>query len=822
VPAERSRKSKGATVGVEGLSIFEGLNVIEVSGHGGAAMAAKQLADWGARVTVLEPPDGTPLREAPPYYEADGRRRGATWEWLSRGKMTVRIAPSAAREACARADVVLVESEMTMPALGLKPDEVRRQFAGATTCVLIAPFATDGPYAEYAATDLGIAALGGWMSVLGEPSREPLRPGGEMVSRISGLFALVAALTGLRYVRQGGAPQYVEVSQQAAAASMLIAPWLVKSMLGFPYERRGNPWPMGPMDCADGYVGIPPLTPTHWEMMCQLMGIGDILADPQAHDYGWRTAHAEELKARVRPWLMERTRAEVFAEAQAYRLPAAPFQTAADRVECPQLEARGFWKQAEIGGKMLKVPRVSYSIGGLAPVERGPLREAGTFDGGASKATTGSRATAGSPHHDGARPDDSNGASPGDPRLPFDGIRILDLTWFWSGPYAMMMLAALGADVVKIESATRPDPYRYIWALTARESWWEWSPLWVDTNAGKRSLALDLSSAEGKELFERMVTNADIVISNYANRVMPNLGLTNEYLHSINPRLIAVTMPGYGPGGPWEDYVGYGVAFEQLVCATMTGYEDEAPQMMGGFCDPIVGLHTVAAISLALQQREATGCGTAVEVPQCETLDSVFAPEHIAVQHGAPAAVGHGNKHAWMAPHNAYRTAGNDEWITIAVGSDGEFAALANALSVPALASDKRFATVAGRKENEAALDSEVAAALKDRLGAELERELQGAGVKACRVVKSYLLPEDENLLQTGFWQELTRDITGTHWQKKWPFRFAGIDASHRRPAPVMGEHTAEVLREFLGLSNEEVDRLEAAGVVGGSIKAFA
>jgi crotonobetainyl-CoA:carnitine CoA-transferase CaiB-like acyl-CoA transferase len=702
---------------------------------------------------------------------------------------------------------VFVESEMSLSVLGLKPSDLRSAFEGTTTCVLIAPFATDGPYADYTATDLGVTALGGWMSVLGEPGQEPLRPGGEMMPRISGLFALVAGLVALRHVGLGGRPQYVEVSQQAAAASMLIAPWLVKSMLGFPYERRGNPWPMGPMDCADGYVGIPPLTPTHWEMMCQLMGIGDILEDPQAHDYGWRTAHAEELKTRVRPWLMERTRAEVFEQAQAFRLPAAPFQTAADRLECPQLAARGFWKQADIDGKTVKVPRVTYRVGGIEPIERGPLQEPSEI----SEPTEGTQGIA--PLH-------RNGGKP--PSRPFEGLRVLDLTWFWSGPYAMMMLAALGADVVKIESSQRPDPYRYIWALTARESWWEWSPLWVDTNAGKRSLALDMSSPEGKQLFERMIAGADIVISNFANRVMPNLGLTNESLLKINPNLIAVTMPGYGPGAPWEDYVGYGVAFEQLVCASMTGYENDAPQMMGGFCDPIVGLHTVAAITLALRQRERTGRGTDVEVPQCETLDSIFAPEHIAVQHGMPVPTRSGNKHPWMAPHNAYRTAGNDQWITIAVASDAEFAALTRALGMSGLASDIRFATAAARKRDEAALDAAIARAVAERDGAELERELQVVGVKACRVVKSYLLPDDQGLRHIGFFEELTRPITGTHWQKRFPFRFSGIETGHRRPAPVLSEHTAEVMEEILGLSNAEIERLEAGGVIGGSVKAFA
>jgi crotonobetainyl-CoA:carnitine CoA-transferase CaiB-like acyl-CoA transferase len=254
----------------------------------------------------------------------------------------------------------------------------------------------------------------------------------------------------------------------------------------------------------------------------------------------------------------------------------------------------------------------------------------------------------------------------------------------------------------------------------------------------------------------------------------------------------------------------------------MTGYENDAPQMMGGFCDPIVGLHTVAAITLALSQREQTGSGTDVEVPQCETLDSIFAPEHIAVQHGMPVPTRSGNKHPWMAPHNAYRTAGNDQWITIAVASEAEFAALTRALGMPGLASDTRFATAAARKQDEAALDAAIAQAVAERDGAGLERDLQGLGVKACRVVKSYSLPDDQGLRHIGFFEELTRPITGTHWQKNFPFRFSGIETGHRRPAPVLSEHTAEVMKELLRLSNADIERLEAEGVIGGSVKAFA
>jgi hypothetical protein len=130
----------------------------------------------------------------------------------------------------------------------------------------------------------------------------------------------------------------------------------------------------------------------------------------------------------------------------------------------------------------------------------------------------------------------------------------------------------LGADVIKIESVQRPDPYRYTLAQPDRDHWYESGSVWNDANCNKRSLTLDLSRPEGKSIFERLVPHADIVISNFSNRVMPNLGLTQERLLELNPNLLAVAMPGYGIGGPWEEYVGYAIAFEQLVTASMTDW----------------------------------------------------------------------------------------------------------------------------------------------------------------------------------------------------------------------------------------------------------
>jgi crotonobetainyl-CoA:carnitine CoA-transferase CaiB-like acyl-CoA transferase len=762
------------------VDVLSGLRVVEVSAEGAAAWAGKHFADWGAEVTVLEPAGGSPLRAAPPYYEIDGERRSASWAWLARGRAAVQLDPASALERCGQADVVLIESELAREVLGLPAVELRERIGGKANCVLISPFGVEGPYADYRATELGVSALGGWMSQLGAPRREPLRPGPGPAPRIAGIFAFVAALTALRHARRGGAAQVVEVSLQAVLASVCTPGWLTMSMWGIPSERIGDRWPLGVMECADGYIGVPPLTATHWELLCQLMDMADVLELPQGRDPDWRARHGKELYERAKPWLRERTRAQVLKEAQAWRLPAAPVETIADRLACPHLAARGFWQEADVDGRRVRVPRVACSISS-AP----PAKSAG------------------------------EAFQPRRSALPFEGLRVLDLTQFWSGTYATMYLGALGADVIKVESPQRPDPYRYTLTRPDRDRWYEWGPTYNDSNCDKRGLTLDLGSATGRGLFERLVARSDVVISNFSNRVMPNLGLTNERLHELNPRLIAVTMPGYGTGGPWEDYVGYAIAFEQLVLASMTGYADGPPLYAGGFCDPLVGMHAVAAIELALRLREETGRGSDVEVPQCEVLDSIVAPETIAVQLGAPVPSRRGNKHDWMAPHDAYRVAGEDAWLTIAVATDDEFAALARTLGRPELAQDARFATVAARKANELALDEVVSALVRERDGLELERALQAAGVMACRVLKTYDLPADPALAAFDFFRPLSRAVTGTHAYKTWPFRFSTFDAAHRLPPPLLGEHNESILRELLGLARDEIAQLEAEHVIG-------
>ncbi len=793
--------------------LLRGLNVVEVSASGAAAWAATSLADWGANVVVLEPPEGTPLREEPPWYERDGERRSATWQWLSRGKTIVAAGPGQAttpKDAialCREADLVVAEHQPLAALLGLDPSELRPALEGETAVVRIAAFAPDGPYAHYRATDLGICSLGGWTGMLGAPDRYPLRPAGDLGTRATGLHALAASLVALRHRESGAAPSFVEVSAQAVAASLLTSPWLAWSMFGNSGFRRAASWPNASVRCKDGHVGILPLTHQHWASLCELTGIADVLDEPDGRELAYRQQHGAELWERVRGWYEARTREQVYMAGQSVRVPSGPCDSVSQRLTDEHLAARGFFERAVVDGVTLQAPRVPYRIAGAPPLPRGAAVEEprASFVGGGE-----------TPHPHPLPPGERGPEEAEPPTLPLEGVRVIDLTWFWSGPHATMNLGMFGADVIKVESVSRPDSYRFTGSAGAGERPWERNYLWNDSNQNKRGLTLDLNTETGRGLFERLLREGDVVISNFSNRVLPNLGYTAERLHEINPQLISVTMPGYGPDGPWGDFVGFGSTFEQAVVGAMNGYpDDDQPRLIGGACDPIVGMNAVVAVLLALRHREQSGLGTTVEVPQCEALDALLGPEHVAVQHGAPDPGLCGNKHDRMAPHEVYATAGEDDWISIAVDSDEEFAALASALGQAGWADDERFASAVARKANEGELDELVANAVRERGAAELEAALQAVGVAGCRVTPPHQLTEDVGLRHFGFFQELTREVTGTHLYKTFPFRFSAFPVAHRRVAPLLGEHNRELLSELLGLGDDALDALEATGEIG-------
>ena len=403
-------------------------------------------------------------------------------------------------------------------------------------------------------------------------------------------------------------------------------------------------------------------------------------------------------------------------------------------------------------------------------------------------------------------------------RLPLHGIRVLDLTMAWAGPYATRLLADMGAEVIKIESVDNWDVLR---ALTGQppdtERVWDKSPYFNQTNRNKYGCSLDLSNPRGRELFLRLAAQSDVVIENFRAEVMDNLNLGYDMLCGVNDRLIMVSMPGHGKTGPERDFVTYGTNVEQLAgLCHLTGYEGGPPHKTGiSYGDPIAGISAAGAIALALWARRRTGRGQYIELAQRENLISLIGEVVVAfsLNHREPSR--RGNRHSSMAPHGCYLCSGEDEWITIACENDAQFAALCSALDQPGLARDIRFADVVSRYRNQDELDEIVAAWTAGRTKEDAAESLQSAGLSAMPVLSVPEVFADQHLRYRGFFEPVSHPIAGG-WEIDGPhWRMSESPAHIRLPAPTFSEHNRYVFGELLGLSDDEIGQLDADGITG-------
>ena len=340
---------------------------------------------------------------------------------------------------------------------------------------------------------------------------------------------------------------------------------------------------------------------------------------------------------------------------------------------------------------------------------------------------------------------------------PLHGIRVADFTWVWAGPFCTLQLAHLGAEVIRVESATHPCVTRLLPPWPDGQPGLNRSGYFNQYNQGKLSLALDLKHPRAVEVAKDLVRHSDIVCENFAYGVMDRLGLNYDELRSVRPDIIMISMSGYGCSGPERDYVSYGPAQVPLSgLSSLTGYRGFPPMHVGiSYGDPTAGLHAAVAVLAALWHREETGEGQFIDLSQWETTIAVI-PEGV-IQYGWSGTQPErdGNRDPWMAPHGIFRCAGDQRWIAIAVRNDVEWQAFARAIGRPELAEDERFATLAARKTNEDELEAIVEGWTRQRTPAEATSALQAAGIPAFPCYDSRDIAEDAHLREAGFFVEL-------------------------------------------------------------------
>ncbi len=412
-------------------------------------------------------------------------------------------------------------------------------------------------------------------------------------------------------------------------------------------------------------------------------------------------------------------------------------------------------------------------------------------------------------------------------RLPLKNYRILDLSRIWAGPYCTKLMADMGAEVIKLESLSVYDSHRGplnpapgIAAYPDSdpgEQPWNRNGWFNCLHMNKYGVSLELTRDEGRRVFDQLVSISDVLIENFRQGSLARLGYDYETLRRLRPDLIYVSMPAFGNNGPWQKYVAYGIGQEQLSgMAHMTGYRDEGPMKSGiNHGDPITGAHAAGVVLAALRRRRRTGKGMFIDVSQQESAVSLIGGEVLAYQVSGQEPERIGNHSHYFAPHNAYQCAGEDRWVTISVSNDAQWRSLAEAISGPELAAEQDFATGADRLQRQDRLDRLIADWTADKDPYQISHLLQQVGVPASPVMRGPDLLEDPHYKARGTFVEVDHEQVGPKMYPGIPFKMSVTHGEVRWAAPALGQHNRLVYGEVLGMTGDEIDRLEERGVIG-------
>jgi crotonobetainyl-CoA:carnitine CoA-transferase CaiB-like acyl-CoA transferase len=728
-----------------------GLSVVEITREISGPYAAKLFVDLGAEVTKLEPPGGDPLRDWGPFPGGipDPGRSGL-FQYLNAGKRIAALRD--ARELIAGAHLLIENFPPgTLEGWGFDRDGLSGLNPNLVLLRMSA-FGQSGPWRDRPATSLTLQAVSGWVSAR-DPDRPPVQVGARIAEYVAGAYGALGALTALRCASDGVVQ--VDVSEFESLLSTLPYPMLMAEKmlsLGLPANARGAPM-LGVVRAADGWVGINCLTGQHWLDVCAMLGLPEfgeqqipiMLGGPE------RT----EFYSRAEPLLAQQTVAEIVDLSQALRIPATPVNDGATVLECPQYAKREFFIEGGSGtAGGFQRPGTPFRLTKGPAVQHHP---ASLWRSGA---------------------------------VPFADLKVLDLTTFWAGAYLTCYLGAFGADIVKVESIQRPDGFRYSGAFPFEgDDWYERSGLWQATNLNKRDLTLDLTSRRGLEIVRRLAAQADVVVENFSPRVVEQFGLDYESLAALKPDVIMIRMPGFGLQGPWREYVGWALNFEQTAgMSAVTGYPDGPPCNPQGPADPLVGVHAGVALLAALEHRRRTGEGRLIEVAQIEVAACVTAEPVIEYSMNGVVQPREGNRRRGYL-QGVYPTNEDGAWVALSLPEDPDV--------------------------DHDAFDAMVAAWTSTQAPAEIMEALAAQGVPVERVITGDRMYDIPQLDARGFYEELVHPVTGSHRYPGWPFRITpGPARDHRGAPPTLGQHNDEILRG-LGLSADELAALRAERVIG-------
>ncbi len=628
----------------------------------------------------------------------------------------------------ATADLILCEDGPALASI--------RASAPGTPVVMISPFGLTGPAAGDPATDLTLFYASGLARLLtgqvDDLTEAPMRAAGEQSAFIAGL---AAACAGMHAVLAPGPGAVIDVSRQEALATLAMTELTRAGQTGRRGSRKrvgdGNGATVCILPARDGYVAISPREDRQWAAWLQAMGSPAWGAEPRFATKPDRVAHWDALHALMAEWSRDHDKQWIADTAQAAHVPAFPLRDLAGHFASPQLAHRGFWRGTDTGQTM---PAAPFGIS-LFPGSGAAMRR---------------------------------GTGP----LPLSGVRVLDFSWVIAGPTATRYLAAMGAEVIKVEAPGRGDPGRA-------------SELHTVLGQAKKAIVLDLKQPGDREAARALAATSDVLVENFATGVMDRLGLGAEALRAVNPDLLYVSASGMGRSGPEAHAVAYGTLLQCYAgFAGLNRHPARPPRVGFAWLDPMLGLMLAFATAAGLWRRRQTGTVARVDCSMIEALLWTLAAPLLEAASGTkPEPMG--NRSAQHAPHGAWRCAGEDAWLSLAVRDDRDWRAVCSIVAGLVPLSGLDFA---GRTAREAEIDTALAEWCETRDMHAAAVALLRAGVPAAALAGSVDLASDPHLRARGFWDAHKAGVLpGLPWHASF--------GRARGEAPAPGADTEAVLR---------------------------
>ena len=807
--------------------------VLDLTDHG-ALICGQILGDLGADVIVVEPPGGASLRKAGPFADGEqGPDTSLAWWGVNRNKrgITLDLESPGGREqllALVQTSDIVLESFAPgyLDGLGLGYETLRGVNA-AIVLVSITPFGQTGPKAHWAASDLTLYASAGPMFMTGDDDRAPLGLSVPQAWLHGGAEGAVGALLALFGAIRDGLGQHVDVSVQTAAmmatqATCLSTGWgdtLTTRMAGG-VNFGGIPLKfVNP--ASDGYVSVTflfgsAIGPFTQRLMQVLFEEGFV--DEATRDKDWigytgllmsgqePVSELQRCIEAIARFTSTHTKAELFKMGIEKDLLIVPVATIAEVAHSEQLASRHFFQEVDHPERANSVrypgPFAQFTKSPISYRRRPPL----LGEHNAEIATE-----AGRSRQSASIPQPQRGG------LPLAGVKVLDLMWVIAGPWGSRYLADYGATVVKVESPTRVDTSRTIGPFKDHVPGAERSGAFATVNAGKLGISLNLACEEGRAIVKTLAVWADVVTESFAPGAVARMGLGYDDLKKLNPEIIMISSCLNGQTGPFAKLAGFGTMGLHIAgFGELAGWPDRPPAgPAGAYTDYIAPKFAASSILAALDHRRRTGEGQYIDLSQGEASAHFLAPALLDYFVNGHVQTRNGNASPQHAPHGVYPAAGADRWVAIAVTNDEQWRGLCSVLGQAPAELGSSLGSAAGRLARSEALDAWVASWTRDREVAELEDALQAVSVPCHRVSCSPDLLTDPQLADRRHFIEVPHPDLGPVVVENSRRRFSATPAAVSRPGPTLGQDNEHVLREILGMDDEEITALLVAGALG-------